>query len=172
MTQSAFIFVRIIERPARKCILKWSVAADDYMAYAAEIGSGTSGASAAWDVLMQIRGALCEPVGLWMPDALRPSGTGAYVHGVEVPVDFDGDIPNGFAVVDLAPCTYMQFQGPAYNDDDFATAVGACMAGIDTCNPALYGYQYVLDVAPKMQLAPAGWRGYIEMRPVVRMTAL
>lgn len=170
MTQTAFIFVQIMERPARKCIVKWSVSADNYVAYATEVGSGTSGASAAWDVLTQIHGALYDPVGLWMPQTLRPVGTGPYAHGVEVPVDYDGDIPQGFAVVDLAPCTYMQFQGLAYTDADFATAVGTCMAGIDTCNPEVYGYQYVLDVAPRMQFAPAGWRGYIEMRPVVRLT--
>jgi len=33
-------------------------------------------------------------------------------------------------------------------------------------NPIVYGYEYADALAPRMQLAPMGWRGYIEMRPV------
>jgi len=36
-------------------------------------------------------------------------------------------------------------------------------------NPEVYGYKYADELAPKMQLAPLGWRGYIEMRPVREM---
>lgn len=78
MHQTAVLFTQIIERPARKLILKRSLSADDYVAYATEIGSGTSGASAAWDVLTGIAEALYEPVGLWLPERMRPAGTGMY----------------------------------------------------------------------------------------------
>ncbi|OJU09449.1 MAG: hypothetical protein BGN88_09980 [Clostridiales bacterium 43-6] len=40
------------------------------------------------------------------------------------------------------------------------------MAGINRFNPEVYGYEYAKEIAPKMQLAPMGWRGYIEMCPV------
>jgi len=170
MHQTAVLFTQIIERPARKLILKRSLSADDYVAYATEIGSGTSGASAAWDVLTGIAEALYEPVGLWLPERMRPAGTGMYAHGVEVAADFHGSVPDGFDVLDLAPGTFIVFQGEPYSDADFAAAVGACMARIRTYNPEVYGYRYALDVAPKMQLAPQGWRGYIELWPVVKMT--
>jgi len=29
-----------------------------------------------------------------------------------------------------------------------------------------YGYEYAPELAPRMQLSPEGWRGYIEMKPV------
>jgi hypothetical protein len=45
-------------------------------------------------------------------------------------------------------------------------AVGACMERIDTFNPEVYGYHYAPELAPRMQLSPMGWRGYIEMRPI------
>lgn len=171
MDDTAVIFMQIIERPARKLVVQWSKTANDYLAYATEIGSGTRGASAAWDVLTGIAAALYEPVGLWLPESLRPAGTGMYAHGVEVPATFHEPIPEGFAVIDLAPSTYMLFQCEPYHDADFATAVAAGMARIQQCNPEVYGYRYTLDTAPRMQLAPAGWRGYIEMWPVERIAA-
>ena len=149
--------------------MRRSKAADDYFSYATEIGSGESGASAAWDVLCGIKEALYEPVGLWLPDAMHLEGTGRYAHGVEVAANYCGVIPDGFEVIDLVPCKLIVFQGEPYNDDDFATAVGLCMERIKAFNPEVYGYQYAMHVAPRMQLAPEGWRGYIEMWPVVNM---
>ncbi|MFZ9859229.1 MAG: hypothetical protein ACO3F2_12955 [Roseiflexaceae bacterium] len=166
---TAVMFVQIIERPARKLIVKRSQSAGDYFAYVAEIGSGEHNASSAWDVLMQITDALAEPVGVWLPAQLCPPGTGTYAHGVEVADDYRGEIPAGFDVIALAPSAYILFQGEPYDDADFVQAVGACMERIDAFNPEVYAYQYAPEIAPRMQLSPQGWRGYIEMRPVVRM---
>jgi len=46
----------------------------------------------------------------------------------------------------------------------------ACMDRIRIFNPEVYGYQYDADLAPRMQVKPWGWRGYIEISPVVSMT--
>ena len=43
------------------------------------------------------------------------------------------------------------------------------MQRIKGFNPQVYGYDYAPELAPRMQLAPEGWRGYIEMLPVKRM---
>lgn len=169
MNQTAVIFTQIVERPARKLILKRSKAAGDYFAYVEEVGCGDQNASAPWDVLVGIREALYEPVGLWLPENMRPDGTGVYAHGVEVPADYQGDVPEGFDVIDLAPCKLMVFQGEPYDDADFQTAVGVCMERIGSFNPEVYGYEYAPELAPRMQLAPQGWRGYIEMLPVREM---
>lgn len=37
---------------------------------------------------------------------------------------------------------------------------------LETFNPGLYGYQYAPEDAPRFQLAPMGYRGYIEGHPV------
>ena len=66
----------------------------------------------------------------------------------------------------LAPCKVIVFQGEPYNDEDFQMAVSICMDPIQRFNPEVYGYQYAPTLAPKMQLKPEGWRGYIEMLPV------
>ena len=166
MEQTAVIFTQIIQRPARKLILRRAKTADNYFAYAAEIGCGEHDASAAWDVLTTIKEALYEPVGLWLPENMRPEGTGIYAHGVEVPASYAGDIPEGFDVINLAPCKLLVFQGEPYDDSDFQTAVELCMDRIQKFNPEVYGYRYAPELAPKMQLAPMGWRGYIELHPV------
>jgi AraC-like DNA-binding protein len=160
------IFIQIVERPARKLLLRRSKAADDYFSYVAEVGCGENNNSAPWDILTQVKQALYEPVGLWLPENMRPDGTGVYAHGVEVPADYSEDVPDGFELIDLAPCKLMTFQGEPYKDEDFDEAVLGCMAKIDVFNPQLYGYNWAPEKAPRMQLSPEGWRGYIELRPV------
>jgi len=163
---TAVVFVQIVERPARKLILRRSKNAEEYFAYCEEVGCGTSDMSAPWDILCGIKEALYEPVGLWLPDNMRPTGTGIYAHGVEVAADYSGAIPEGFDIIELPSCKMMVFQGAPYNDDDYQEAVGSTMAHIETFNPEVYGYQYANTLVPRMQLAPTGWRGYIEMYPV------
>lgn len=164
MNQTAVIFAQIIERPRRKLILKRSRHADEYFAYCEEFGCDT--VSAAWDILAGIQQALGEPIGLWLPANMRPAGTGSYAHGVEVPADYSGNIPKGFDVIELAPCKFVVFQGEPYDDEGFITAIGVCMERIEKFNPEVYGFKFTPEKAPRMQLAPQGWRGYIEMRPV------
>lgn len=164
--KTAVIFTQIVERPARKLILRRSKQADSYFAYCEEVGCGANNNATPWDILCGIKEAIYEPVGLWLPESMRPAGTGIYAHGVEVPMDYTGEIPGDFDVIDLAPCKLLVFQGEPYNDENFQTAVGICMERIGNFNPEVYGYEYADEVAPKMQLAPQGWRGYIEMHPV------
>lgn len=169
MQNTAVIFTQIVERPARKLILMRSKSAEDYFAYADEVGCGESGASLAWDALTEIKEALYEPVGLWLPDNMRPEGTGIYAHGVEVPASYSKMPPKGFEIIELPACKLIVFQGEPYNDESFEKAVNICIDRIDSFNPEVYGYRYAPELAPRMQLAPYGWRGYIEMRPVESM---
>lgn len=169
MNKTAVIFTQIIERPARKLILKRSKNADNYFDYCMEIGCGENNNSLAWDILSEIKEALYEPVGLWLPENMRPEGTGVYAHGLEVPADYSGPVPEGFDVIDLKPCKLLVFQGEPFNDEDYDQAISLCMERITSFNPQVYGYQYAPELAPRMQLAPQGWRGYIELLPVRSM---
>ncbi len=170
MENTAIIFTQIVERPARKLVLRRSKAAADYFAYATEIGCGKDGQSSdAWDVLTEIKEALYEPVGLWLPENMRSVDTGIYAQGVEVPADFSGVVPDGFEMIDLPAGKMIVFQGEPYDDEHFKDAVGLCMQRIGSFNPEVYGYRYAPEESPRMQLAPEGWRGYIEMLPVRSM---
>ena len=168
-TKTAVVFTQIIERPARKLILMRGTKAKHYFEYCEEVGCGDNDNSTPWDILCEIKEALYEPVGVWLPDNMRPQGTSVYAHGVEVASDYAGAIPEGFDVIDLIPCKLLVFQGEPYDDENYMQAVGHCMEHIEKFDPKTYGYEYADDIAPRMQLAPMGWRGYIEMRPVKEM---
>jgi len=166
---TAVIFTQIVHRPERKLILKRSKNAEDYFEYCQEVGCGQHNNSESWDYLSGIKDALYEPVGVWLPANMRPAGTGLYAHGVEVPIEYAGQIPTDYDAILLEPCNMLVFQGEPYQDAHFEEAVITCMRLIDKFNPEVYGFRYAPELAPRMQLAPWGWRGYIEMRPVKRI---
>ena len=166
--KTAIIFTQIVERPKRKLLLQRSKAAEDYFSYCEEFGctDDGSGNSAPWEIASGIKEALYEPVGLWLPGNMRPAGTGEYAQGVEVPDDYSGNVPDGFDVIDLPPCKMLVFQGEPFDDEQYDEAILSLWERIEVFNPVVYGYEYADELSPRMQLAPFGWRGYIEMRPI------
>lgn len=154
------VFVQVVERPERKLILKRGLKARDYFEYCGEVDCDI------WGILWSIKEALYEPIGLWLPDRFRPEGTSYYAQGVEVPKDYTGTVPDGFDLIDLPPCTMMLFQGPPFDDDDFFNAIADLSELIDEYRPETYGYDWDDGSAPRFQLEPQGYRGYIEARPV------
>lgn len=168
--KTVVIFTQIVQRPARKLLLRRSRYADDYFAYCEEFGCGENDNSAPWDILSEIKEACGEPMGIWLPDGMRPVNTGSYAHAVELPLDYAGKIPEGFECIDLAPCQYLIFQGPPYDDACFSSALGEIWTHIETFHPRVYGYEWDNEAAPRFQLAPMGWRGYIEGRPIRKIS--
>ncbi|PNT93237.1 AraC family transcriptional regulator [Clostridium thermosuccinogenes] len=154
------VFVQVIERPARKLILKRGVKATHYFEYCEEVGCDV------WSVLCSIKEAIYEPIGMWLPENLRKPGTSIYAQGVEVPEDYSGEVPEGFEIIDLPPCKMMVFQGQPYEDDKFQEAIGDLWEAMKNYNPEIYGFRWADEDGPRFQLAPMGYRGYIEARPV------
>jgi len=154
------VFVQVVERTKRKAVVKFAHKATEYFSYCEEVGCDV------WDTLSSIEGALNEPIGMWMPEKLRRQGSGEYVQGVEVPMDFAGPVPEGFDVIELEPCKMMVFQGPPFDEEKFEDAITDLWEVMKTYDPRLYGYQWADDDGPRFQLAPLGYRGYIEARPV------
>ena len=155
------IFVQVVDRPARKLILKRGIKAEDYYAYCEEVGCEI------WDVLTGIKDALYEPMGLWLPENLRRPGTSIYAQGVEVAVDYTEPLAAGLEIIDLPACKMMIFQGQPYDDADFELAIGSFWETIKSYNPEIYGFKWSDADAPRFQLEPEGYRGYIEGRPVM-----
>ena len=155
------VFVQVVDRPARKLILKRGVKATHYFEYCEELGCDE-----VWGILTGIKDALYEPIGMWLPENLRPAGTSVYAQGVEVPVDYSGEVPEGFDLIDLPPCKMMVFQGQPYDDEKFEQAIGDLWEVMNNYNPELYGFTWADEDGPRFQLEPWGYRGYIEARPV------
>ena len=154
------VFVQVIDRPARKVTLKPGIKATHYFEYCEEVGCDV------WEVLSGIKEAIYEPIGMWMPENLRKPGTSEYCQGVEVPVDYAGKIPEGYELIDLPPCKMMVFQGQPFNDEKFGEAVEELWGVMKSYHPELYGFVWADEDGPRFQLAPMGYRGYIEARPV------
>ncbi len=155
-----FVFVQVMERPARKAVVRRGIRAEHYFAYCEEVGCEV------WGVLTSVKEALYEPIGMWLPERFIREGTSKYVQGVEVPMDYRGSLPEGFELMELPPCKMMVFQGPPYEDADFCQAIDALSDAMDSYDPALHGYEWADNDGPRFQLAPQGYRGYIEARPV------
>lgn len=152
--------VQVRNFPKRKLLLKRGVNGNDYFSYSEEVGCHV------WGLLCSIKEALYEPIGLWLPDSLRPPGTSRYAQGVEVPADYAGELPEGFDLIDLPECKMMMFQSPPYDDIHFQEMITGVSKAIDSYDPTPYGYEWDDEIAPRFQLDPQGWRGYIEARPV------
>lgn len=154
------VFVQVLDRPTRKMIVKRGIKASHYFEYCEELGCDV------WDQLAAIPNALQEPLGMWLPERLRPAGTSEYIQGVEVAVDFNGKVPEGFDVAELPACKMMVFQGPPFEDKDFEEAISSLWDVINSYKPETYGFAWADDDGPRFQLKPEGYRGYIEGRPV------
>ena len=154
------VFVQVVERPARKLILKRGKTAKDYYEYCEEVGCDV------WDTLTDVKDALFEPIGMWLPQNMRKPGTSEYAQGVEMAADYSGSVPEGFEMIDLNPCKMMVFQGPPFEDDDFEDAIGSLWDVMKSYDPSVCGFAWADETAPRFQLIPLGYRGYIEARPV------
>lgn len=60
----------------------------------------------------------------------------------------------------------MVFQGEPYEDEKLETAIEELWEVMKECNPEIYGFEWADREAPRFQLEPQGYRGYIEARPV------
>ena len=154
------ISVQLIQRPERKLLLKRGIAATGYFEYCDECGCDV------FDALSSVKEALSEPVGMWLPEGLIPKGTSRYVQGVELPMDYDQPVPEGFELITLPPAAYLMFRGEPYDDEEYADAIRQVWAHIEQYDPGSHGYTWAWEEAPRFQMEPRGARGYIEACPV------
>ena len=153
------VFIQVIEKPARKVIIKRGVKASDYFAYCEEVGCDV------WGLLKSIKSISGEPVCLWLPSKYRIHGTSEYVQGVEVAENYDGIVPEGFDVIKLPAARYMMFQGEPFAEEDYCQAIEEIWDSMKKYDPSVIGYSWD-DSNPRIQLEPIGTRGYIELRAI------
>ena len=153
------VFVQVVERPARKVIIKRGKEATEYWKYCEEVGCDV------WGLLTSIKSISGEPVCLWLPKKYIAPGTSEYVQGVEVELDYDGEIPEGFVVIEFPASKFLMFQGEPFEEENFAEAIGQIWEAAKKYNPQSIGYCWD-DENPRIQLEPIGTRGYIELYPV------
>ena len=159
MSEMKSVFVQVIEKPERKVIIKRGKEATEYFKYCEEVGCDV------WGLLCSMKSICGEPVCLWLPKKYIVEGTSEYVQGVEVAMDYSGEIPEGFDVIELPKCKYIMFQGEPFEEEDFCEAIEEIWSAIKKYNPTAIGYKWD-NSNPRIQLEPIGTRGYIELHPV------
>lgn len=88
-----------------------------------------------------------------------------YVQGVEVPSDYDGEIPSGFSVLMLPAAKYLMFQGEPFEEENYCEAIDHVHNSINQYDPSILGYTWD-EKNPRIQLEPIGRRGYIELKAI------
>ena len=160
------VSVEIINHPARNLVIRRGRQASHYSEYCEEGGGGV------WEVLERLSGALHEPIGMWLPSRLRKPDTSTYVLGIEVGADFHGQLPEGYEILDLPPCTMMVFHGPPFGKGESKRAIAWLREYIATYRPEQRGYAWADEEAPRFQLRRLGQRSYVEGRPVRLLSSL
>ena len=156
------VFIQVVEKPARKVIIKRGIKATEYWSYCEEVGCDV------WGLLTSIKSISGEPVCLFLPEKLRKPVTNEYVQGVEVEPDYRGMVPEGFEVIDLPASTYLLFRGEPFAEENYEAAIGEIWDAEKKYNPAFIGYEWD-DTNPRIQLEPRGERGYMELVPVKKL---
>ena len=159
MSEVKNVFIQVIEKPERKVIIKRGKEATDYFKYCEEVGCDV------WGLLSSIKSICGEPVCLWLPKKYIKENTSEYVQGVEVPMDYTGQIPEGFDVIKLPKCKYIMFQGEPFEEENFCEAIEQVCDAIKKYNPNINGFAWDNE-NPRIQLEPIGTRGYIELHPI------
>lgn len=163
MSNLQTVFVQVVHKPERLCIIKRGIHAEDYFPYCEEVSCDV------WGILMSMRSLCGEPVCMWLPSKYKKPNTSTYVQGVEVETDYRGVIPEGFDSIRLPEAAYLMFQGQPFQEEDYCEAIQAVQQAMDSYDPSVIGYQWD-DENPRIQLEPRGERGYIELRAVKRIS--
>lgn len=153
------VWIQTVTKPARKVIIKRGKTAEDYFTYCSEVGCDV------WGLLLSMDSLCGEPVCLWLPERMQKPSTSVYVQGVEVDLDFNEAIPEGFDILPLPEAEYLMFQGEPFREEDYCQAITAVQHSMNRYDPSVIGYQWD-DSQPRIQLEPRGDRGYIELRAV------
>lgn len=155
-TNTRKVTVQKIHKVARKVIVKRGINATDYWSYCEENGCDV------WGLLTSIKSISGEPVSLWLPKQYRNPISNEYVQGVEVEIDYQGMIPDGFDVIEFPEADYLLFQSDPYKDEEYGSAILDVEKVILEYDFHKNGYRRD-ENNPRMQLEPIRTRGYIEL---------
>ncbi len=156
------IFIQIVHKPERMCIIKRGKRAEDYFPYCEEVSCDV------WGILTSMHSLCGEPVSMWLPEKYKKPNTSTYVQGVEAETDYSGIIPDGFDTIVLPEAEYLMFQGLPFEEENYCEAIRVVQAAMASYDPSVIGYAWD-DENPRIQLEPRGCRGYIELRAVRRL---
>lgn len=142
--ETALCMVSTVQKSKRKLMFLRSKKASDYWTYCEEMGCDWEG------LFNSVQTKFDTAAILKLPKFLQKDGFSEIASGIEVPMEYDGKIPDGCEVAELEPCEMLYFQSePFENEEDFGIAMGNVTNAIKKYNPTQYGYEYDFEIAPK-----------------------
>lgn len=156
MAETRKIFIQRLTKPQRKVMIKRGVNGDNYWDYSMEVGCDV------WGILKSISP---EPVCLYLTEKYRTPGTSKYVQGVELPLDWNGKVIDGFEIIEMPETEYLMFQGEKFEEEYYEEAIEEVVKAMEEYDPSIIGCRWSLS-EPRIQLEPRGERGYIELKAI------
>lgn len=153
-----------VRREKRKLIFLRSKKAYDYWSFCEESGCD-------WEGLFNSLPAKLETAAiLTLPPFLMRDGYGAVAAGIEVPLDYEGEIPEGCEVEELPSCEMLFFQSqPFKTQQEFFSLMGEVIKAVEQFDYAAYGCRYADELAPRFNFGGQGGAGAKLAVPVSRI---
>ena len=131
------------DRPKRKLLYLPSKKAEEYLSYCEEMGCEWEG------LLNSISERFDTAALIELPDFLVKPGFSKIAAGIEVLMDCQCSLPEGYETAELEPCTMLYFQSEPYEDEqDFCQAIESTYGAIEKYESQRYGYDFAYDLAP------------------------
>ena len=147
MDATSICTVTPVNRPKRKLIYLTSRSATDYLSYCEEVGCDWEG------LLNSIPEKFDTAALIDLPDFLHEKGISKIASGVEVPLDYEKPLPDGYEIAELPECIMLYFQSEPYeNPDDFGKYIGQVFKAIEHYDFERYGYVLANNIAPSLNL--------------------
>ena len=160
---SNVVTVTTVERPKRKLIFLRHITSTDYFSACEEVGCEWEG------YFKSIPGAFDTGAGGRLPKNLIRPGTSGNAFFVEVPLEYNKPIPNGYEIAELPPCTYLYFNGMPFEDqNDFPIAIGILNKAIENYPFERFGWKKS-DAAPVLGMGAEAEIGARTAVPVEKL---
>lgn len=160
---SKIVTVTTVERPRRKLIFLRHITATDYFSACEEVGCEWEG------YFKSIPEAFDTGAGGCLPKNLMKPGTSGNGFFVEVPLEYDKPLPDGYEIAELPPCTYLYFNGMPYEDqNDFPIAIGILNEAIENYPFEQFGWKKS-DTAPVLGMGAEAETGARTAIPVEKI---
>lgn len=154
-----------VERPKRKLILLRSSQAKGYWSFCEEKGCEWEG------ILNSIPEKMDVAAILELPNSLVKPGTSPTAAGIEVPIDYDKKLPEGFEVIELEAGTMLYFKSEPFEDEKaFGNAIGCVTKAHENYNPKEYGYEFDYENIPKFNFGASPKMGAKLAFPVKKLS--
>ncbi len=154
-----------VEKPKRKLIILRCEKAHDYWEFCEEKNCDWEG------ILNSIPEKLEVAAILELPQALVKEGTSQTAAGVEVPADYNAELPEGYEMIEIEAGTMLYFISESFEDEkDFGAAIDCVVKAQERYNPEEYGYTYDASAVPSFNYGASPEMGAKLAFPVKRIS--